>query len=141
MPIKNILKIYQGNKLDLAIDRIHNYLNHTVKTETKLSPFEIISKYSILDPIQRDCSGFIQNNLHINNTTQQIKQHSTQFKLNDLVLVKSQTQNKLGLKYIGPYWIKEIDTSGFRLLVEGRSKLTWESVRNVKPYHGEGRMC
>ena len=101
-PIKNILRMYKGQSIELCLDRIHNYLNHTINTSLGCSPFEIISCYSSLDPLKRDCSDRVQKKLKAFKSKKEAQTKTIgnyKFKVNDLVLVKTHSADKLDIKY------------------------------------------
>ena len=57
--IGNILRIYKGHNSKFIIDLMHDYHNFIVHTELNNSFFEIIEKYSVLDPLKRNLDELV----------------------------------------------------------------------------------
>ena len=59
------------------------------------------------------------------------------FKIGDLVLVKTFSDDKLSNIFEGPYTIKTIELKNNRLQIENFRVLRWESLRNIKRFYAE----
>ena len=57
------------------------------------------------------------------------------FKVNDQVLIKSDSQGKLSEKWIGPYPITTVHVNGTVTLQRGHNLIERMNIRRLKPYH------
>ncbi len=136
--IKTIFRIYQNHQIDFIISRIHNFHNHLVHSTTKFSPNEVLSGNSIFDPLERNLE---QTNIFKVEELSKRKHDSltdkfieNRFKVEQLVLTRVFSDNKITEKYEGPFQIGKLDLPAFRAEVFDDRKIKWESLRNLKPF-------
>ena len=63
------------------------------------------------------------------------------YEIGKQVLRINQSKLKDRQNFLGPYKIVEISKNKNRICIEDESKKEWISIRNVKPFFGEGGRC
>ena len=58
---------------------------------------------------------------------------------NQLVFLKLHHQDKVEDKYTGPFKIIEISNDSNRVQIDQINKLSWENIKNLRPFFSEGQ--
>lgn len=112
----NIIRIFRGNSINFIVEKAHNFYNKTVIHGQKITPEEVVFE-----------------NKRLNKKNSKVKDNKgKQIQLNDIVLLHRPTKSKTESPFKGPFTVREILSEQNAAIIEDETKITLESLHNLK---------
>ncbi|KAG0435920.1 Transposon Tf2-6 polyprotein, partial [Dictyocoela muelleri] len=144
--IGDICRIFKGSSLHELKEMIETRINMTYHRILDTSPFELLNKYSAVDPLKR---------VMINNkkTKQEIKEKRIneiltnskrkihEYKVGDKVFKKTFDPDKINDLYSGPFTIMKVSKDKNYVIIKENNKTSRQNIKNITPFFDEeGKM-
>ena len=139
--INNILRICRGKSLDMAIEKIHCFLNSTFHKTLGTSPQLAMNGWTPVDPLKRTVPEVFKNatrRAEKKCLEQQEKGNLCRvphtFVKGDFVLLRTINPSKTSPRFKGPYEILTVSDSQRQVEFQIGGAKCWNNIHNVIPF-------
>ncbi|KAG0420474.1 Transposon Tf2-6 polyprotein [Dictyocoela roeselum] len=137
--IGDICRMSKGKSVFELKRLIETRLNHTYHRVLESSPYEILFKYSAIDPIKRmKEKGKAESNEKIvkwqNNRRTNEARKSHKYTVGDKVFKRTHHPDKINDIYSGPFEILEVSKDENVVTINEPTKLSRQNIKNITPF-------
>ncbi|KAG0420008.1 Transposon Ty3-G Gag-Pol polyprotein [Dictyocoela roeselum] len=144
--IGDVCRMYKGETLHELKEKIETRINTTYHRILGTSPFELLNKYSAIDPLKRILNvnknishEKIEQRNNVIRTNKKRKMHK--YKVGEKIFKKAFDPNKINDLYSGPFTILKINNDKNYVIIQKNKKVTRQNIKNITPFLGEkGKM-